>query len=951
MIENGPTQQGWTLGASGRLSASLLLVLILITFATHAYRLDAKSMWIDEGLSIYRAHQDLRTILSNAVVIQGFLTYDTHPPLHFLLLRLLIGVAGDSEFTLRFLSVAWGVLLVPLFYVFGKRLLGVRVGLWSATIAALSPIYLWYAQELRGYTMLVSLTLFSNYALLRLWQSIREGQSRPRRVILWVLAYILATVAAIFTHYGAIFVLLFQWVVVLALSIWVRRVRLIGLLVGASLFVVPFLPFMWQRMQTPAERGYRFVPLWEMARDLLNGFSLGKAVRLDDVLWLDGIFLAVFVLGVVMAGRGQTERRWWVSPYLLGYLLIPTLALYSLSHLKPMYEGVRHLLIVSPAYYLILAAGLDTVARRYRYFTVLLTVVLVGGVAYSTFNHFFDPMYAKDDIRSAVRYVSGHIGSGEVVVLSEPILSPLWEYYGSDLLWTALPQFPFEMGEETPKQAAALAETYDGIWFAYGPPTDRDTKGYVKAWFGENLFQIADLPFHSVNNVVGVAHYLSHPPLVAELPAMERETDISFGNELLLLGHDGLPDEIEASEELEVTFYWQVLSRPTEDYALSLRLTDEDGLRWVQTDYIPFDGFYATSHWQPDTVVAQTVRVTAVPGIPPGAYEWELRVYSPVTSRELEAFNGAGESLGHGAPIGRADVGATPATLLPQLEIQHRRQARFDDVVRLLGYSLAERQWRAGETLHLDLYWEYLLLSNVDHRVVVRVADAATGGVLRERTYPLGDVPKGSIARQQYRLVIPPQAAGRRCSLTIEVQDVVTGRSVVPALVGYRFAREKLHLSDIVVAEERRAFETPAIQHPLEAQLGENVQFLGYDLAKATAAPGGTIDLVLYWRASLETERSHTVFVHLLGDKGDIWAQRDSLPGGGARLTSGWMLGEVIVDRHEIPVAEDIPPGTYRLVWGMYDASTGVRLPILDTEGARLDDMIEGARIEVGPWR
>ena len=44
----------------------LLLLLILLAFATHTYRLEAKSLWIEEGLSIYRAHAHLSHILSNA---------------------------------------------------------------------------------------------------------------------------------------------------------------------------------------------------------------------------------------------------------------------------------------------------------------------------------------------------------------------------------------------------------------------------------------------------------------------------------------------------------------------------------------------------------------------------------------------------------------------------------------------------------------------------------------------------------------------------------------------------------------------------------------------------------------------------------------------------------------------------------------------------------------------
>ncbi|MGB3905873.1 MAG: glycosyltransferase family 39 protein [Anaerolineae bacterium] len=943
-------RQEQTYGDTGRLSTVLLLLIILLSFATHTYRLDAKSMWIEEGLSIYRAQLDLPRILSNVTIIQDVATHDTHPPLYFILLHFLIGVAGDSEFTFRFLSVAWAVLLVPLLYAFATGLLGRRAGLWSAAIAALSPVYLWYSQETRSYTMLVFLTAFSSYALLRLWQSTHRGEREPEQVILWVIAYLLSTIAAIFTHYGALFIVVFHWVVVLSLAVWQRRWWLIGLSAAASVFTLPLVPFVASRMQTGPERGFRFVPLFIMARDLWNGFSMGIAVRLDDVILLDVLFLLVFLLGLAAVGLGHSKTGLGRLLYLLGYLLIPTLTLYLLSHVKPMYEGVRHLLIVSPAYYLALGAGLDALSRRFRYLTITVTLLLVAGVAYSTHNTFFEPGYAKDDLRSAAQYIRAHLEPGELLVMSEPILWPVWEYYyGPDLPWTALPTYPHVAGEETIGQMATLSREYQGIWFAYGPTgAPRDNKGLVKAWFDEHLFQINNLDFHSVNNIIAMAHYLTRPPLLDQAPPIEPRVDVHFGQQLLLLGHDGLLDQIEPGEELTLTLYWQVLNRPTEDYSFSLLLVDGDGTRWSQTDIIPFNGFYPTSHWLPHTIVAQPLSIPVPYGCPPGQYRWEFRLYSPLTWREMEALDAAGGPLGTAVPLGTVEVAATPATLVLDMPIQHRRQEEFGGVVRLMGYDLAEREWRPGETLHLDLYWAQLVESSEDYRVVLRLADEL-GGVLREWVYALVGGPAGTVVRQQYDLVIPAQASAQRCSVLIEVQGASTDTSLAAGPRLWPFKTRRLALGHILVAEETRVFERPPIQHRLEARLGEHVEFLGYDLESRLVEAGGTIDLVLYWRALQETQLSYTVFIHLLDDEGEIRAQGDGLPCAGTRLTSGWMQREVILDAHEVSLGEDVAPGRYSLIWGMYDARTGARLPVFDGEGRPLGDTIEGIQIEVVP--
>lgn len=82
----------------------------------------------------------------------------------------------------------------------------------------------------------------------------------------------------------------------------------------------------------------------------------------------------------------------------------------------------------------------------------------------------------------------------------------------------------------------------------------------------------------------------------------------------------------------------------------------------------------------------------------------------------------------------------------------------------------------------------------------------------------------------------------------------------------------------------------------------------------------------------------YTVFVHLLGPDGQVWGQVDLAPGGGQRPTSGWLPGEVIVDRYTVPVEAGAPSGIYRIEIGLYEAETGQRLPVTDAKGTPLPD-------------
>jgi hypothetical protein len=126
-------------------------------------------------------------------------------------------------------------------------------------------------------------------------------------------------------------------------------------------------------------------------------------------------------------------------------------------------------------------------------------------------------------------------------------------------------------------------------------------------------------------------------------------------------------------------------------------------------------------------------------------------------------------------------------------------------------------------------------------------------------------------------------------------------------------------------------------------QLGPQVELQGYDLDVASAEPGGQIVLTLYWRAKGPTDRPYKVFTHLSQDGRAPLSQHDGVPGEGCCPSDTWVDGEVIVDRHVIPLAADLAPGSYRLTAGMYHEASGGRLPVSTARG----DELAGAQIPI----
>jgi hypothetical protein len=90
-----------------------------------------------------------------------------------------------------------------------------------------------------------------------------------------------------------------------------------------------------------------------------------------------------------------------------------------------------------------------------------------------------------------------------------------------------------------------------------------------------------------------------------------------------------------------------------------------------------------------------------------------------------------------------------------------------------------------------------------------------------------------------------------------------------------------------------------------------------------------TLTLTLTWQAMQPIAEDYTVFVHVLTSGDEKAAQRDSYPCDGECPTRSWLPGEIIVDRHELTLAPEAPPGPYRLAVGLYLLHTGERAAVV----------------------
>lgn len=138
---------------------------------------------------------------------------------------------------------------------------------------------------------------------------------------------------------------------------------------------------------------------------------------------------------------------------------------------------------------------------------------------------------------------------------------------------------------------------------------------------------------------------------------------------------------------------------------------------------------------------------------------------------------------------------------------------------------------------------------------------------------------------------------------------------------------------------------------PLEADIGETAQVLGYRLSADRLAPGQEFAVTVYWSPESLTDVPYTVFVHLYSPTLGSLAQQDIYPGAGTYATTVWSLGRPFVDTYHLQVPGDVPSvRDAQIVLGLYDEVTQQRLPVTGRDaGPPETNWVQFGTIEIQP--
>ena len=470
------------------------VALLLAAYLLRLAGITAQGMWRDEIDALRFATAPWGELLAT------FTRPGWNGPFYFFLLRFWAAGAGKSAFALRYFSLLWALPSLPLLFLLGRRLMK-EAACIAVILFAAAPYLIWYAQEVKMYTMVPTLVLLALYAL--------ERAARGGRGWWWLV--LAATSLAFYTH-------IFAALLVAVEVVWYLLIprRAPGAWKGAALtlagLTLPYLPLLrWELplLMQHRETGYPALTLWTMVQILVNGWSSGIVGRYATYAAFLFIMLLLAGTGALLVRRPRAALRLWA------WMTLPLLAVWLVSLRGPIFTD-RYLIWSAPAYVLLVAAGwslLHREARRVAAIVLAILLVLDGVNIVAQAQQPIKPQFGQ-----AAAYVATHRAADEPLLFQIPYNHFVFDYYYTDPLapWLGAPYTNWLTDDGTylidegqlDEQMRELLHGVRSLWLIYSEANLYDARELVRHWLDAHARLDRVQHFYGVS----VFHYTFETP-------------------------------------------------------------------------------------------------------------------------------------------------------------------------------------------------------------------------------------------------------------------------------------------------------------------------------------------------------------------------------------------------------------------------------------------------------
>ena len=445
-------------GMTGRVSASAVFLLIFGLFvAVRFWHLSYYCLDGDEIFSLNVARESWSSLLTPIIADL------VHPPFAYILLKFWIGIGGDGLLWLRLLPTILSIGSVIPFLLLCRALrLESGVTSFALYLIAVNGYLIYWAHDIRMYSLVLLLTLFSLWLFVRFYQDVKIRTAT-------IAGLAVVNLLLVYTHYFGFLVIGAQFVFLLIAA----RDRILLFGSGIVLWAAAFSPWAYLISREAAARDGFGHNLGWIARPGISEMAWYYATLNGDIevphttllglmiFGLPAVFLLLRSRTAEVGDQGSSERGRW---FLIAAAVLPVAAAFCASRVLPQSVwGDRHLIVSSIPYLIVVAAGIFDIRTKALRIGLLVIVSAWSGLAgYIKLGENLRP--AWDKVTSQM-VAAEPARDGEVPLYTyEEVVVPILDFY---LIEKKGPDFRVQ------NVANADAMSGDHFWIALRTPAGR----------------------------------------------------------------------------------------------------------------------------------------------------------------------------------------------------------------------------------------------------------------------------------------------------------------------------------------------------------------------------------------------------------------------------------------------------------------------------------------------
>ncbi len=379
-------------------------------------------MWFDE---VYSWKLSQKT----AVEIIEDTSGDIHPPLFYIVLKYWTGLFSDSILSMRLLSVLLGMLSLIFVYKISRLVFKTdKSVIFVLLLYAVSPVNIFYSQEIRMLNLNLFLTLGSVYYFLK---SMDENSVKN---LVW---FVLFSFAAVYTHYFSLLIL-FTAFVILILKIFSKQNTFRELrgkftaIIIVNVLYIPWYPVFfsqvskgqpWRTVNSIQDTGHNFLNYFK--DNFLSVYYEFEPIHIQYLSSFVSYFILAYLMYCLFRFLNSEENILSDFNYIILFFYLPlTIAL--IISFKQNIILSRYLSIIIPYLLMTIIFFSDILFKRKIQILLFIFLFCVSstGVYINYINDF-----KNNDYRKVISFIEENYNNNNIIITEPHFMGWVIEYH------------------------------------------------------------------------------------------------------------------------------------------------------------------------------------------------------------------------------------------------------------------------------------------------------------------------------------------------------------------------------------------------------------------------------------------------------------------------------------------------------------------------------------------